>query len=221
MENTELLMDLGECDHRPMRPPRADVLGEVVFTECWAQLMAKPGPALEECSNYQLTTILSSSMPTYVTQRQAIVAATFVNWLGTNCGRAFLAEGNRMEKSVCGRSGHGFLMAWAVENHRQTGINSGFRALEHILATDDCRFAGTLARYPSLSADDFEVVEHVIVWLGSAPGQQFINQCEGEIARRMTVKHCAEALERGDYRLVEQYSRKMQDLCVSAEPAPA
>jgi hypothetical protein len=183
-------LELLAFDHKPMRPPRQDVLGEVVFSEHWERLMAEEGPPMDDCDEYAFRSLMSA-FPRKLTQRHATVAATFVNWLGTNCGAAFLSEARRMEQAG-GGWGRGFVAAWAVQNMRQSSINWGCRTIEMLLAPDDhwnrSTFAGSgLLKLPELYADDYEVIEHVVRWLGNE-GLRFLSTCEREITRRLAAE---------------------------------
>lgn len=184
----EFLMDLGECDHRPLHPPRDGVIGEHVFAERWQKFMGSyAGVDDDGESNYRLRSILSS-LPAYVTQRHATVAATFITWLGTNCGRAFLEEGRRLEENAKSPGyGAGYDRAWAEHNARHSWLNSGFRTVEHLLATkeDRCPQSGRLIYRPDLTTDDYEVCELVARWLGTKEGKEFVDACNADIRERM------------------------------------
>jgi hypothetical protein len=174
-----------KLDHRAINPPSASLVGEKVFAQRWQDLMAlhkKHGhdpekPMIEEVLRRMLCE---------VRQRHATVAATFIQWLGTNGGRAFIDEGERLGKLMTCRA-HGYLGAWAVENYRCPGINSGIRAIEYILAPADYYCEGILKQIPEVSADDYEVVEHVIWWLAE-DGREFLQGCLKEIERQTEIE---------------------------------
>lgn len=193
---TALLCDLGECSHTPMYPPRAEHHGEQVFAEKWAELMAKEGGIYADYfSNVELQSILHAG--DYLTQRMATVAATFVQWLGTSCGRGFIEQARRRPSL---NQADAFVAEWAIENYRHAAVNSGYRAIEHILALPEDRANGSLRCRPELSVDDYETVEHVVYWLGIAQGSAFILSCEKEIAERMLAEDISLAVGRRDFR---------------------
>jgi hypothetical protein len=188
LDTDDHLFDLGECEHKSLRPPRVGFIGETVFAAYWVNLMAIPAPTwYDSQTNHQLLLILHD-MPGTITQRHATVAATLVTWLGTNCGRAFLSDAQQLEQKMGRFAGHAYPAAWAIENARSSGINGGFRTVEHLLAPDDhfgrnSRGHG-LSFQPELTADDLEVMEHVAKWLGTPEGKQFTAVCENEIKHR-------------------------------------
>jgi hypothetical protein len=117
-----------------------------------------------------------------VNQRCATVAASLVCWLGTNVGRGFLEDAALRAKDtlVCAQA---YLMAWALVNTRRSFINAGKRALELMLISE-----ATPETVPELSAADYEVAEHVVLWLGGEDGQRFLRLCEAEIKRQNHVE---------------------------------
>lgn len=160
----------------PMRPPRQGLIGENVFASEWAKLMADT-----ENINNPPNEALSGVLGSYgyrLNQRSATVAASLVCWLGTNIGRCFLDNAAVMGKTTPLR-GDAYLMAWAVENIRRSSTNHGRRALEACLISD-----ATPTVVPKLSAADYEVAEHVVMWLGDEDGQRFLKACETEIKRQ-------------------------------------
>lgn len=194
---TEFLCDLGQCDHAPMRPPRDGHHGEQVFTEKWAELMARTGSIHDTYySNVELHSILGVGEA--LTQRMATVAATFVTWLGTACGRGFIHQSKNRWAAL--QAGDAFVAEWAVENYRHVAINGGFRVIEHILAPDECRANGGLRYAPDLTVEDYETVEHIAYWLGSTQGTAFVLACEKEIAERVLAEDIAKAVGRRDFR---------------------
>lgn len=180
---TDDQMHLVPLSHEPIRAPRADVIGECVYAARWAALMAETVDTYGHEAGV-LGTILSL-LVREPSQRHATVAASFIKWLGTNCGRAFLQQAKQHEPMVGG--GGGYAAAWGVENARRPGINGGYRAIEAILAPADhwgtALFSGHtgLVRQPDLSLDDYEAVEQLVRWLGSYEGRQFVAACEAEI----------------------------------------
>jgi hypothetical protein len=169
------LWDLNQFSHQPMRPPRKGMIGENVFHAEWSRLTADTG-AMNSPPNEAFADILGCH-PFRLSERTATVAASLVCWLGTNLGRCFLESGAKLVKTqTCPQSA--YLMAWASHNARNSCVNSGRRTLEACLMTDV-----EPHRRPELSANDYEAAEHVVMWLGTDKGQQFLKACEKEISR--------------------------------------
>lgn len=196
----DYLLGLGWLQHTPLPPyPRAGCIGEMVYAEEWAKLMQEKDRYGLNAPNGKLASILSNH-PTPLTQRQATICATVVCWLGTNCGQSVILGARRLIEKAREHSGPAFVMSWAIQNHRINGVNHSFSALEHLLAPPDHYgkdvFLGgrTLVRRPDLSVDDYEVVDHLMYWLGGAEG--FFLACETRIkeledweAQKRAAKH--------------------------------
>ncbi len=175
-------LELLSFEHWPMRAPRPDVIGEMVMSAKWRELMQAFAPtALDECDEYAFRGLMHT-FPRALTQRHASVAASFVNWLGTNCGRGFLHQAARMVERIPNIR-EAYTAAWAIENTRHDGRNGGRRTIEAALVTQDQWPNHAVA--PDLTADDCEVVETVVIWLSMRDGQRFLADCEAEISRRL------------------------------------
>lgn len=208
--DAEYLCDLGECDHSPLRPPR-DLMPETVFTEMWLALMAQETNLVnDEIGSNRMLRYVIGYIASPILQRHATVAATFIQWLGTNCGASFLREARGAEAATS--HGMGYLAAWAQYNRRESWLSNGFRAIEHLLGTDEDRRNGVLVRKPDLSSDDYEIIERVVLWLSTDSGMKFIKQCEDEIAVRRAAENVADAMQRKDYKAAIRYLREVENL---------
>lgn len=186
----EEVMERPQLAHEPNRPPRADIYGEVIFAEHWKRLMAQPCDWREEEEGGLLGSILRY-LPLPISQRDATVAASFICWLGTNCGRCFLSQAkarageaaDKHERSLA------YLCQWAVENRRIGYINHGFRAIEFWMmdaeesAEVNKAVSAIFWRRPKVevSGRDLEVADAIAMWLGADEGQAFIKAAELEI----------------------------------------
>lgn len=175
-------------EHTPLRPVRQGFIGEVVFYEEWLKLMDTP---YDYANNGQLGAILypltGYSMPS---QREASVTASFIVWLGTNCGRCFLESTERFATDMAanGKTHYkredAYVAWWAMENHRRTWLNHGWRYIDGVLSES----TNPGARLPEVSYDDCEVIEHVVHWLGTDDGRQFVKGCNAAIKARMRAR---------------------------------
>lgn len=170
--------------HVGIRPTR-NMLGEVVFGTEWKRLLETP---LEEFyydeEDTRLSTIVNFIREP-LTQTHASIAASFIIWLGTNCGNCFLDQAKKLiaANPHRGRS-QMFLAQWAIENRRSTGINHSGRMIEHLMDTAESTMFGRSAPFPVPTMAECEVIEHVAFWLGSDEGQMFLTQCERLISIR-------------------------------------
>lgn len=162
--------------HQPIRPPRPGHIGEQVYAELWERTICRVAhdPDADDDSR-PLAEVFGDWRATI---RRCRIAASFICWLGTNCGQGFIFKARKyVEKKIdCA-----WRVAWWSENCRIRGVNSGRRTLEHLIATPE-------REWPDLSADDFETLECVASWLGSTRGQEFIAAAEYEIMLRQSER---------------------------------
>lgn len=174
--------DLVGLQHTPIREPRKGFPREHVFAGRWQRLMQAKCCALRSVLQDYLGPI---------GQREASVAASVVTWLGTNIGQALLDDAKSRLSRSPDPSPSGYhasdshLAAWAAENRRKRGYG-GVRLLEILLA--ERSELDTVARP---TADDYEVAEHVMFWLGQYDGQRFLEQCQAEVAALDQIKSLA------------------------------
>lgn len=171
--------------HAPARLPRPDFFGETLFAERWAQRMeGRPHPSAAAGADRpeSLRSILAPALLT-VDQRAATVAASFIAWLGTNMGQAFLVDVGRC-RPILSFPG---TAAWGVHNRRSQGCDFGFRRLEIVL----CQGASLGDAARELSTRDYEIAEVMAKWVGD-DGWPFVELCNREIS----AHHSAE-LARG------------------------
>lgn len=177
----EYLLELGELQHKPLHGPRADHVGENVFAFEWETLNATVRRRTDP-PNALLASILFD-MQRRITQRHASVAASFITWLGTNCGHSFLDKAYRMMGSKL-RPDEAFIAAWTIDNKRMHRINGGIRLIESILAPADHfgadLFSGHwgLRRMPDLTIEDHEAIDHLVAWLATARAEEFLRRCQ-------------------------------------------
>lgn len=198
MNECQLQLDSHWLLHRPITGPRNGHIGEQVFYEKWLELQQRE-VEFREVDEPEHTTklarILRHVQLPEIGERECTVAASWVCYLGCNVGASVISLGN------CLKDGAGeyrrFLAAWAIHNTRAVGVNRGFRAIEFILAPadhvqkDPFTFSG-LTRAPDLSIIDYEVIEHLWLWLGSDEGAAWLEDCQREIDRRQAAAWRAE-----------------------------
>lgn len=190
-EREQHLFELGQLDHSALMPPRKGCVGETVYAAGWTTLMCMRSD-FSAPPNELLGDILQMCEP--LTQRHATVAASFITWLGTNCGLSFLMECRRYAKGEpeCAYqlgTSKAWLGQWAWDNRRRIGVNGGYRTIEHILSTPECFGTGAhgitvLMHSPDLTAEDYETIEHLVAWLPTERGQKFLAVCDLEIEER-------------------------------------
>jgi hypothetical protein len=189
-EDFDYLCYLGDLIHKPIDGPRPNHVGENVFAFQWEQLMVKPMEHGDSPPNVQLALILWK-LTRRITQRHASVAASFITWLGTNCGNAIIQRSLRLYFDANIGREESFVAAWSIDNLPHNG--SGIRLIDAVLATADCwgrdilDNGPRLQRLPELSVEDHQTVEQVAYWCGTEDGCKFIRLCEGQIRERERV----------------------------------
>jgi hypothetical protein len=173
--------------HRPFRRARNGFAGECMFSSAWSRLMQSPPVEDDDNPRGQATKleIILGNYPHEIGNRQSSIAASFVQWLGTNCGLSFLMSAKDLGKKLDSKH-HGFLAAWAIENTRHSNVNYGVRTIEAVLAADDYGqsqdlFSLRRPNVPVLTAADIEVVDALVSWLSTEEGLEFVETCQVEI----------------------------------------
>lgn len=146
--------------HVPLQPPRASVPREGLFLALWQQF-AEQRPE-------EWRYIIRTTGP--VRQRAASVAASFMTFMGCNGGRGFTHTAERLATSgafTCTEDA--YLSAWAIENKRVHGVNSGLRTVEYMLARQHPIVHHICARVdwklvPDVSMEDADIVESMVAW---------------------------------------------------------
>lgn len=157
------LLDLA---HTPIRPPRAGTPGEGIYLQLWQDYLA--------ADPHRLHSILWSTGAS-VGQREASVCASYMTFMGCNCGSCFtnaaeqmltIGDQHRLSSTEEGR----FLMAWALENRRSRGVNGGIRTIEAMLAKSDAYVATAFDRrvdwdaFADITTADYDTVECMVAW---------------------------------------------------------
>lgn len=186
--------------HLPIRPPRDGVIGECVFSQHWQELMAGASAYPEYDHDYNDPNLGRILDRHDVTQADATICATLIQWLGTNVGRCTLDRGRQLGNQI-GRSTTFLpvLAAWAADNLRSPYRNGNRRLLECLMVDPDAArdWAGSPLTVPALTLKDFETAELLMAWLDNAKGLEFTERAEGEIKIRLDAER---HYRRGDRR---------------------
>ena len=198
MTSHQLELDGQWLLHRPITGPRNGHIGEQVFCEKWLELQQSDVEFREVGEpehTSKLDRILRHVQLPKIGERECAVAASWACYLGCNVGASVISLGDRLKDGT--GEYRRFLAAWAIHNTRAVGVNRGFRAIEFVLAPPDhvqsnpFAFSG-LTRAPDLSLTDYEVIEHLWLWLGSEEGSVWLADCVREIDRRQAAAWRAE-----------------------------
>lgn len=147
--------------HVPLQPPRTSVPREGLFLALWQQF-AEQRPE-------EWRYIFRTTGP--VRQRAASVAASFMKFMGCNCGQGFTHTAERLATSgafTCTEDA--YLAAWTVENKRIHGVNHGLRTIEYMLAREQpiklllYKHRVNWKQVPDVSMEDTDIVESMVAW---------------------------------------------------------
>jgi len=172
--------------HQPETPCRASVYGEGIYLGAWQRFMATTPEYCDGEPDDRFLTIYGPRLQVDFDtvddfedeaanaerhkprQRAAAVAASFIVWLGTNCGQSFVHEARKLSKELSGwHRERAYLYAWTYTNSRHAGMN-GMRIT-----------AQAIVKEPD--ATDLEVMTVTAEWLATADGQNLIAEAEKEI----------------------------------------
>ncbi|MFM0432293.1 hypothetical protein PQQ75_25005 [Paraburkholderia aspalathi] len=193
MNEGQLPLDPQWLLHRPITGPRNGHIGEQVFCEKWIDLQQREAEFREvdePAHTIKLARILRHAQLPEIGERECTVAASWACYLGCNVGASVIHLGDSLKAGV--GEYRRFLAAWAIHNTRAAGVNRGFRAIEFVLAPADHvsrdPFAfSRLERAPDLCITDYEVIEHLWLWLGTDEGAAWLTDCQREIDRRQAA----------------------------------
>lgn len=188
-------------DHSPIHPVRKSVIGEGIFLSVWQNQMASHQEGGCQCDNSCALDHILQQLPDRVTQRHATVAASFITWLGTNGGRAFLDQAERYKKALPSTLS-AYSCAWAEVNRRSVGVSFGIRTIEAFLGplelvteVHDVWKARKLL--PELTVADYETVEAVVEWLSTQAGSKFLTTCAQQVRERASERLAEERMAYG------------------------
>ena len=169
-------------DHESVHPSRGGMPGETAFLTAWQDLMAAAD------ADDEVEHPLHGAHGTYWSpdpepdQDDATMAATLVQWLGTNAGACLVLLARQLAGG--GLSGpDAFRAAWAVTNSRRRASNFDMRSIESMMVPPDAprNLDGMPHRLPVISPRQYETAEHVCAWLGTTSGTAFLEAREREI----------------------------------------
>jgi hypothetical protein len=155
--------------HIPLHPPRKSTPGEGIYLELWKEwATSRPNDWLA---------IFETNGP--VRQRAASVAASFMVFMGCNGGRCFTLTAQRFadQQMFWHLRSHAYLAAWALENQRSHGVNSGLRTSEYMLAQEHPISKGVMggrvvrSLVPAITQEDNDILESMVRWWSSTTAQ--------------------------------------------------
>lgn len=148
--------------HVPLAQPRPGTPGEGIYLSLWREFSTN--------RPREWHSIFRTTGP--VRQRAASVAASFMVFMGCNGGRGFTWTADRLcEKGVFTNREDAFVAAWAIENKRVYGTNSGLRTSEYMLAEKHpivgLPVGGTSVDWrlvPDITQEDYDILESMVIW---------------------------------------------------------
>lgn len=167
--------------HVPLKPPRASVPREGMLLALWQQF------AEQRPEEYAYVFRGRTNGP--IRQRAASVAASFMVYMGCNGGRSFTHAAERLAKSgafTCTEDA--YLSAWVVENKRSSGVNSGLRTIEYMLAREHPIAKGVVPLWrvdwplvPDVTMEDADIVEAMVAWWASTTARWMRDAVDSQV----------------------------------------
>lgn len=186
--------------HQPVNPPRENHREEM-YARTWSVWATAHPPRAHDDLDATHFDWMFSDLPWVPGQQEALVAASLMCWLGTNCGQGFLDDVRRLQEVIGSQyaalqavigsqyaAESAFSMQWALENQRRPSVNHGRRILEFCLTAREKLNAGEVE---ALTGRDFEAAECVMAWLGTLDGQMFLHACKSECVNSETRERAA------------------------------
>lgn len=172
--------------HTPLMPPRPCTPGEGIYLGLWQDFATSREREWE---------LIFRASPV-LNQRMASVAASFMKYMGCNCGRGFTLMAESYAKDPTFRSREdAFLAAWAIDNRRIRGINSGIRISEYMLAEEpvftDPPDGIRTARVPTLSQLDNDTLENMVCWW-SGPTAEVMREIAAPLISAATAERMSD-----------------------------
>ena len=147
--------------HIPLQPPRTSVPMEGIYLRLWQNFSEqRPDEWLAVFSDCNFKP----------RQRAASVAASFMTFMGCNCGRDFTRRADELVSRFSWPE-QAYIAAWALENTRHRGVNSNLRTIEYMLAGEHpihkdgfVRGRVNWAAVPNVTQEDHDVIECMVRW---------------------------------------------------------
>lgn len=180
----------------PIRDPRHGTPGEVIYLQLWKNYIEQDRGRLHEIVRHTHT---------QVDQRHASVCASFMVWMGTNCGHDFTHQTECVAKALeqtrgshgfAGRE-HAFLMTWGTMNARNIGSNSNVRLVEamlhpsyHMVKQGHLGMRVDWETLDKITLRDYETVQAMVRWWSTPDAQEMREEAKplieagNETARR-------------------------------------
>lgn len=154
---------MNKIKHTPLQPPRASVPMEGIYLSLWQAFATQ---------RHDEWLCIFSDCNFTPRQRAASVAASFMTFMGCNAGRDFTWRAERFAASKeFSFPEPAYIAAWALENNRTRGINSGLRCIEYMLAREHpIHHRGITAgrvnwqAVPAITMEDLDVIECMVRW---------------------------------------------------------
>lgn len=201
--------------HLPIYRIKPTNLGELAFLRKWNDLMRPDRMRIfvndpeNHAGKSNLEFVLEHYRVQYpVGQREATVAASLIGWLGSHTGQRFIYKAAEMSGKLRLSTSEAYLATWALLNTRNAG-NRHHRTLEYILRDREHSRSGI---FPPLSAQDYEVADNIVMWLGSPLGKNFvIASCEYiKVVQQEYMLHELAKAGRKDGPVVAQAQRQIR-----------
>jgi len=157
---------------------------ELIAAALWRAYMESE-PSTSDRDNYGAGAFRIASVthhyPHALGQHQADLMASIFTWFGTNVGQGFLEKAFELKDQFKGTFYNFMHIAWAKENQRVGFMGNGYRTLEVIGSPDHDRPVDP-------PQEDYELIEHMMEYLGEGLGLAFLEDVNMIIQRARRAK---------------------------------
>lgn len=171
--------------HIPFNSARKSVPREVLYLNAWreyAETLIDVFGEEDKITNFVSIFSHSDVNP----QRAAMVAASFVTFMGCNAGQSFTNKATEFYRKVSSfmTRENAFLSVWAIENRRTLGINNNSILMECVVGRS-VDGGLTKVNINKLTVEDLEIMNVMVSWWSSDDAKKLREGVEGEAKRQV------------------------------------
>lgn len=171
--------------HIPFNKARSSVPRECLYLKEWQEFAEKVSfnNDIRDVTNFEhIFNLYGNITPGF---REALVAASFVTFMGSNVGRAFTLSSEDLYRRCDGilTREDAFLSCWMKENKRISFCNNGMILMEAIVGRYVNK-SNSLNPYESaykldkFTVEDWEALNVMVIWWSTEEAKEMRERCE-------------------------------------------
>lgn len=180
--------------HIPFNKARQSVPYETLYLEYWQKYASTVVDVMgEEKTNFDW--IMSRNPHIVCKKRAAMVAASFIVFMGCNAGRDFTARAEDFYRVCNGALSRedAYVARWALHNKRSMGVSNGEILMEVIVGR---RVYNKKANYGSgamvyaninrLTVEDTEILNEMVIWWSRGDAKMLREVCDPKAQEKVS-----------------------------------